>query len=177
MYRQIRLRVENLGLHIPGQIIRLDLYRLICHFHSSEYLSKLSDGLDFCPWQELRDEFQNSEIIRILLQTAVMVRFIGFGHADETRSEREALEVEVGSLLKRGNQTASEPLPLREACNKLVHARNIVLDSNDDGNPYRHFIKPRVFCYEDFQKQTGWKAELDVLLFVEVCSSLAALFA
>ena len=76
VYRQIRLRVEHLGLHIPGQIIRLDLYRLICHFHSSEYLSKLSDGLDFCPWQELRDEFQNSEIIRILLQTAVMIRLL-----------------------------------------------------------------------------------------------------
>jgi hypothetical protein len=61
----------------------------------------------------------------------------------------------------------SEPLPLREACNKIIHAKNIVLDSNGSGNPYERFIKPKIFCYEDFQQQTGWKAEIDVYPFVE----------
>jgi hypothetical protein len=75
--REIALRIEHLGLHFPGQVMRLDLYRLVCYFQTSEYLANLSDGGDFCPWQGLRDEFQESEIVRILLQTAVAVRFIG----------------------------------------------------------------------------------------------------
>jgi hypothetical protein len=78
----------------------LDLYRLVCYFQASEYLSKLSDGGDFCPWQGLRDDFQDSEIIRILLQTAVAIRFIGLGHADQQRGQKTLLEEPVGALFK-----------------------------------------------------------------------------
>ena len=68
------LRMNHIGLSLPGQVLRLDLYRLVCYFQTSEYLADLSDGGDFCPWQGLRDEFQDSEIMRILLQTAVAGR-------------------------------------------------------------------------------------------------------
>ena len=173
--RDLALRIGHLGLHLPGQVLRLDLYRLVCYFQTSEYLANLSDGGDFCPWQGLR-EFQEPEIMRIVLQTAVAVRFIGAGHADELRARREWLEDAVGKLYKTVNNAAAEPLPLREACNKIIHARNIVLDSNESGNPYTHFIKPKIFCYDDFQQKTGWKAEIDVLPFVEVCDALMTQF-
>ena len=124
------LRFFHAGMQIPGQVIRLDLYRLLCHVHTSEYLSNLSDMGDFCPWQSLRDDFEASEIVRILLQTSVMVRFIGFGHADEARSHRDALSEPVGELFKDTRRPESESLQLREACNKIIHAHNIVLDSN-----------------------------------------------
>jgi hypothetical protein len=174
--REIGLRVNHLGLSLPGQVLRLDLYRLICYFQTSKYLARLSDMGDFCPWQGLRDEFQDAEIIRILLQTAVAVRFTGFGHADPLRSHREILEESVGELCKSVNVKTSEPLVLREACNKIVHAKNIVLDSNKSGNPYEHYLKPRIFCYEDFQKRTGWKATIDLLSFVERSDALVVTF-
>jgi hypothetical protein len=171
------LRVEHLGMHVPGQNIRLDLYRLICYFHSSEYLAQITDMGDFCPWQGLRDEFQDSEIMRILLQTSIAMRFIGHGHADEKRQWKEGLEAGVGLLFRDVSRPDQEPLPLREACNKIIHGKNIVAESNGEGNPYVHFIKPRIFCYEDFRKKKGWKAEIDVLRFVEACDAIAEMFA
>ncbi len=117
--RRIGLRWNHIGLSLPGQVLRLDPYRLVCYFQTSEYLASLSDGGDFCPWQGLRDEFQDSEIARILLQTAVAVRFIGAGHADEMRAQKDWLEDSVGKLYKVG-EADSQPLPLREACNKII---------------------------------------------------------
>jgi hypothetical protein len=175
--RQLGLRLEHMGLSLPGQVLRLDLYRLVSYFHTSEYFASLSDGGDFCPWQGLRDEFQDSEIMRILLQTAVAVRFIGSGHADQMRKQKDWLEGSVGKIYKRVNEADSEPLPLREACNKIIHAKNIVLESNGSGNPYTHFIKPRIFCYDDFEQKTGWKAEIELLPFVELCDAVAQQFA
>lgn len=174
--RDIGLRINHIGLSLPGQVLRLDLYRLVCYFQTSEYLANISDGGDFCPWQGLRDEFQDSEIMRILLQTAVAVRFIGAGHADTKRAQKDWLEDSVGKLFKKVDDTAFQPLPLREACNKIIHARNIVLDSNESGNPYAHFIKPRIFCYDDFEQKTGWRAEIDLVTFVELCDAFAQQF-
>ena len=114
--------------------------------------------------------------MRILLQTAVAVRFIGAGHADNKRAQKDWLEDAVGNLFKKVDDTAFQPLPLREACNKIIHARNIVLDSNESGNPYAHFIKPRIFCYDDFEQKTGWRAEIDLLSFVQLCDALAQQF-
>src|ERR1035437_6670868 len=105
-----------------------------------------------------------------------MARFIAFGHADVERSQTEGLNEKVGDLFKQTDQLRAEALSLREACNKIIHAHNLVLDSNGSGNPYRRFIKPRILCYEDFEKQRGWRAELDVLAFVEICSQLAVSF-
>jgi hypothetical protein len=174
--RQLGLRWGHIGLSLPGQLLRLDLYRLVCYFQTSEYLANLSDGGDFCPWQGLRDEFQDSEIVRILLQTAVAVRFIGGGHADEMRAQKDWLEDSVGRLYKMVGDAASQPLPLREACNKIIHAKNIVLESNESRNPYKHFIKPTIFRFGDLRQQTGWKAEIDVFPFVELCNALALQF-
>lgn len=114
--------------------------------------------------------------MRILLQTAVAVRFIGAGHADNKRGQKDWLEDAVGKLFKQVRDTAFQPLPLREACNKIIHAKNIVLDSNESGNPYEPFIRPRIFCYDDFEQKTGWRAEIDLLSFVELCDALAQQF-
>jgi len=169
-------RVDHLGLRLPGQVLRLDLYRLICYFHSSHYLATLSDGEDFCPWQALRFEFQDQEVMRILLQTAVAVRFTGCGHADPLRVDRAWLEDPVGRLYKSVRQEQSEPLSVRESCNKIIHARYIVPDNNGRRNPCERVIKPTVFCYEDAEQQTGWKAEIDLLLFAEAADGLFQLF-
>ena len=171
------LRVNHLGLRLPGQLIRLDLYRLVCYFHTSEHLADLSDGGDFCPWQGLRYEFEASEIIRILLQTAVQVRFIGAGHADEMRARKDWMQDSVGKLYKNVSEANAEILPLRDACNKIIHAKNIVLASNGSGDPYTRFIKPTIFCFDDFEQQKGWKAEIDLHPFVVLCDALAQQFA
>lgn len=44
-------------------------------------------------------------------------------------------------------------------------------------DPYTHFIKPTIFCFDDFEQQKGLKAEIDLLPFVELCDALAQQFA
>jgi len=107
----------------------------------------------------------------------VAVRFTGFGHADQLRAQRTILEEEVGRPSKNVKVTTTEPLVLREACNKIIHAKNIVLDSNKSGNPYQQYLKPRIFCYEDFQKRIGWEATIDLLTFIERSDAVVAAFA
>ena len=80
--RKLGLRFNHIGLRFPGQVLRLDLYRLLCLLHASKPILEQWDEQDeFCPLLGLREEFENAEIIRILLQTAIAIRFIGFGHA------------------------------------------------------------------------------------------------
>lgn len=139
-------------------------------------LASLSEGEDFCPWRSLRDEFETSEIIRILLQTAVSIRVLTQNDGHDTRSADKAEREEVGVLFTTVGESLSQPLTLREACNKIIHANSIVLDTNGAENPYREFLKPRVFCFEQLTKESGWKARLDVFHFVEVASSITSLF-
>jgi hypothetical protein len=117
---EIALRVDNANIQFPGQIGRLDLYRLLCHFESSERLSQRSEGLDFCPWQSLRDDFETPEIIRILLQTAIATRFMTSGQTDPIRAFAKAANAEVGILFRKTAASLSKPLIMREACNKSV---------------------------------------------------------
>jgi hypothetical protein len=155
----------------------MDLYRLLCYFHSSEYLAGLSEWDDFCPWQSMREEFQDSEIIRILLQTAVAIRFIGSGQAVRDRVDLACInEPVVGRFFKDVTNPVASPLTLRDACNQLIHAKNITADSNGSGNPYQRFLKPMIICFEDFEQERGWKAEIDLLPFIQQCDALALEF-
>jgi hypothetical protein len=174
---EARLRVDNSSLRFPGQRLRLDLYRLISYFHASEVLSAMSDGDEFCPWQSLRDDFETQEIIRILFQTAVSVRFVTQGEAEDERPASKADQEIVGALFRETGHSQSIDLTLREACHKIVDAKSIVLDNNGHADPYRQYLKPRIFCYGEFSRESGWKAEINVALFVEAASSIAELYA
>jgi hypothetical protein len=59
-----------------------------------------------------------------------------------------------------------------EACNKIIHAKNIVLDSNGAISADDRFIKPTIFCYDDFMQEKSWKAVINLLPFVEHCDML-----
>jgi hypothetical protein len=70
----------------------------------------------------------------------------------------------------------SFPLTLRDACNKIIQAEGIVFDTNGDADPYREFLRPRVLCFEQLAAKCGWKAEINIVQFVEAASSIASLF-
>jgi hypothetical protein len=166
----------NVGTRLSGQLLRLDLYRLISYFQASEMLAVLSNGEEFCPWQSLRDEFETPEILRILLQTAISIRFLAQSDRDDTRSEDKSEREEVGVLFKAVGKSESFSLTLRDACNKIIQAEGMVLDTNGDADPYREFLKPRVLCFEQLAAKSGWKAEINIIQFVEASSSIASLF-
>ena len=173
---EINFPANDGNTRLSGQLLRLDLYRLISYFQASEMLTVLSTGEEFCPWQALRDEFEGPEIIRILLQTAVSIRFIARVNGDDdTRFEDRAEREEVGIFFKAVGKSETFPLTLRDACDKIIQAESIVLDSTGNADPYREFLKPRVLCFEQLAATSGWKAEVNIVQFVEVASSIASL--
>ncbi len=165
----LSLRRHHLGINFSVDWLRLELYRLVCYLHGSEFLTGLSDGLDLSPFHAMRDEFQNTEVPRILLQVAVVVRYIGAGHADPSRAHRDLLDSTVGLLVPNLSKSDQRPLSLREACNKIIHAKNVSLDWYEK-DPIVSYVKPTVVTlYDDWEKKQGWKADLQVLPFVEAC--------
>ncbi len=176
--RKLGLRFNHIGLRFPGQVLRLDLYRLLCLLHASKPILEQWDEQDeFCPLLGLREEFENAEIIRILLQTAIAIRFIGFGHADTLRANVDALNEPVGDLYENRSAATPIPLPLREACNKIIHGKNIIPASNDGGHLYERHLSPTIItCFNDFDQQTGWKAEIDLHRFIKACDAVLQVF-
>ncbi len=171
--RALLLRIENAKIDFPEQSVRLELYRLACHFLSSKALRDLSDGSDWCPYQPLRDEFQRSEIMRILLYVAISGRHLG----DKLRDlgNLEFMEkVSVGVLIESLAAPKAKALNLRECCNKIIHAKQVVLSERLSGNPYRAYLRPAITLYSDDVRKVGWKAQIDVEKFVAEFSRLAS---
>jgi hypothetical protein len=171
--RALKLRLENAKLDFPEQTVRLELYRLACHFFASKALRDLSDGTDWCPYQPLRDEFQRAEIMRILLYVAISGRILG----DKLRDQGNLTFMEkrhVGDLIDDLSTPNKRPLNLRECCNKIIHAKQVVLAERLSQDPYRAYLSPVVTLYSDETRESGWKAVIEVDKFVAGFSHLAA---
>lgn len=175
--QEIARRIANANLSFPGQVVRLDLYRLLCSFLASKQLSELSDGSDWCPYQPLRDEFEISEIIRILVSSAVAIRGAAQGNFDEHRAAPEFLEQSVvGTLVRNLVTPTEESLNLREACNKIIHARHTEVVRVGDGDPYTDYLRATVILHSEFDGMTGWRASLDILRYAAAGSQIAEQF-
>jgi hypothetical protein len=170
--RALQLRLENAKVEFPEQTVRLELYRLACHFFASKKLRDLSDGTDWCPYQPLRSEFQRAEIIRILLYVAISGRLLGDKLRDWDNPEYMEKQY-VGGLVADLTSGKNAPLNLRECCNKIIHAKQIVLSERLSRDPYRAYLRPTITLYSDDARKSGWKAQIDVEKFVAEFSRLA----
>jgi hypothetical protein len=65
--------------------------------------------------------------------------------------------------------TKEEPLTLREACNKIIHASRIRFDVDDARRPTK--LNPVLYVYGEKYGQE-WKARLDLLAFAELVASV-----
>jgi hypothetical protein len=112
--------------NLDGGPFALDLYRLLCMMLADKQIAALVDQLAYTtpPVQELQDRYRSSEIIRILISSAVTLRILFDQHprAFDTLPHKPC-----GKLWPRWpeQKRTSELLTLREACNKIIHARNI----------------------------------------------------
>lgn len=104
-------------------------------------------------------QFEDDEITRILMSSAITARVVD----DREGGDLSSLAGPVG-LLAEPHDAATVPLSLREACNKIIHAKKIRFDveNTEEMQPY---IKPTIYLYGARSNGGQWKATVDVIAF------------
>lgn len=147
--------------------IRLDVYRLACQFEGSRPFSQSLEGLTAEMKQPLKDlerEFFCDEASRILLQSATILRML----ADESEADADEKNPFFCGTLQMGAE--KEKLSLREASNKIIHARKINFDQLSNEALEGHF-GPFVYLY-GIRGRTAWKATLNIRQYLAYAGRL-----
>jgi hypothetical protein len=159
--------------HFPRtEVALLELHRLMAIFLASKAFAALrtldpGEGQD--PIYKLQ-ECEEDEITRILLMLAITARVID----DREGRVYDLVGSSCGKLIRNTAAPREEELSLREACNKIIHAKKIRLDVEEDerGQPY---LGPYIYVYGE-QGGAEWKAAMDIIAFAKEYASIVSLF-
>jgi hypothetical protein len=146
--------------------LTLDLYRLLCMALGDKQIGPLAT--EHSPIQRLQG-YRKGEVLRILTSWAVALRILLDQHPKLFKSSTKA---NCGTLWSKWSKprTIAEPLMLREACNKIIHATKI---HDDLVIPYRRYnpdeaesyIRPFLYLYGT-KDGKDWRAKLSMVDFV-----------
>lgn len=175
VFKNVEIKHEvPLRFFFDQRSFRLDLYRLITCFYSSITFAEYGEDYDYDRVRELQQEYEESEIVRLLVNIAVMARIVD----DRNEPFPEQFRIQCGKLIvDLSEPTKLEPLSLREACNKIIHAKEFNWDieqlKNEDDLPYptTRYLAPRIYLY-GAHGTNNWKAILEVSKFVRLSASL-----
>jgi hypothetical protein len=152
----------------PGPFA-LDLHRLLCLVLADRQVATIALESRSIAW--LQGEFLRTEVRRILISSAAALR-IWFDLRGGTKAF-EHMPTDCGKLFPEWPQhkRKSEVLTLREACNKIIHAKEINYDSvipDRLRNPDLEgvYLKPFIYLYGTKDKK-GWRAKLSIVDFVK----------
>lgn len=149
--------------HFPRtETALLELYRLVAIFLASKNFATLRTtplGVGHDPVYELQER-EEEEITRILLVLAITARVID----DREGGVCELVRTNCGKLQKNASMQ-TEDLTLRDACNKIIHAKKVRLDLEED-ELGRSYLNPYIYIYGE-QGGVEWRATIDVILFAK----------
>jgi hypothetical protein len=119
------------GHQFDGGPFALDLYRLLGMVLSDKQIASLGDETSYLmqPIWLLQERFRKAELLRILVSSAVALRIL----FDQKRDPREQRFETVsrkpcGFLWPNLPKRQREVLTIREACNKIIHATDVIED-------------------------------------------------
>jgi hypothetical protein len=156
------------GLHFDAGPLGLDLYRLLSMYLPDEGVMSLA--LDSDNIREIHDSHMGAEVLRILISSAVALR-IAFDQYSGSVIAPKMKKRTCGLLWPNWPKRKDEPLTIRDACNKIIHATKIQRDiANPD--PYGNhdnpdaYVLPSIYLYG---KKNGrdWRAQLSIVDFVK----------
>ena len=156
------------GFFFDEQTFRLDLYRLLCCFYSSADFARLRGRLATIRIADIGGDFEEFEITRLLVNIAATVRIVQDRDKDYFRKVKTRCGYFIPDVARPRKR---EPLSLREACNKIIHARKFNFDVRPipvrDGEYVgpQNALRPFMHLYGE-QNSVTWKAALDIVAFV-----------
>lgn len=147
-----------------------ELYRLGTLVAADDKLMKAGPGNRTAALQYLRNRFLEEEIIHLLVSTATASRI----HAEHMSGPRSDAD-EISYTQLKGNCGQLWPdiaksdlidLTLREACNKIVHALEITIETEGaiESTPIKHVVNLRGKL-----GSREWRCELNLYAYIELC--------
>jgi hypothetical protein len=149
----------------------LDLYRLFGIIFGDRQLAKMET--EWTVIRLLRGDYVDSELIRILTSTAIVLRILFDQHEQELRGVSQRLCGELYADWPKTQQ--AEDLTLREACNKIVHATKVDHDEVDPDPGYNPdqigvYLRPYIDLFGE-KNGRDWKAKLSIIEFATFATS------
>lgn len=158
----------NEGLGISGEFLDHQLYLLGCMVHASAAFGKLGKH----PLNDLRQQFQETEIGRLLLTVAVVVRNAMDQNPSRAEYWLQGVDDNVGALKLLNSKKKTETvLAFRDACNKLIHCLSINFDYKAKKPRRGMALTPLVHLY-GMKGTQEWRATIDINRFIGVASQL-----
>jgi hypothetical protein len=148
------------GPEVNEETFRLELFKLLSYVVGDRSVMELSQANPECVFQDLRREFFDNEVTGLLISTAVKGRLYD-EYYDYIFKEMGG---ECGQLIFESGQRM--PLSIREACNKILHARYHHWSTERSSNSVDYFVS----LYGSHQGQK-WQAELDIRKYVHYCAT------
>ena len=146
--------------------LRRDLYFVMSLLLADKKLVQVSDVVS---WTR---DFHEAEVRRLMLWVAVALR----GLLDLLKKKEEELfrEKYCGEYWPDFPEGIEEPLGFRQACNSVIHAREILLylvpEQETEGMPKRVYID-RITVRGQYRKKTT-RAQLDIIKFAQTADTL-----
>jgi hypothetical protein len=154
---------------IDDSACREKLYILLAIFLASRHVGDLceraADGNGGI-FRQILDEHEMSLATRLLIECAVLIRMKDDAFLEQHGMSAETHKDIVGTLSTGADLSECAELNLREACNKIVHAKRMNFDFEQDPGWESRYLVPTVHLYGE-HRSLEWKAELDVIQFVE----------
>lgn len=143
-----------------------DLYRFVSMVAADRDLMRSATGRDD-PLLALRAQFLQDEFVHLLVGTAVPNR-IQLEHMRDLRADPSELDFRTpehvcGILRPDMLREREVPLTFREACNKIVHAMHIVVETAGDPDFY---FSSNVVVLRGEWRDEAWIAHLRILDYV-----------
>jgi len=170
---------DTLGhLKLGSDDVLQNLYRIFTHFYGSARLTELASLDTGARFQNLRERYEELEIQRLLLTVAIRIRILDDAYREKWNDSTADWTVDVGEFFEDSTTEASVPLSLREACNKIIHARwlNFIRTEEDPKGGHIFPLVPTVAIYGTRPRSTTiWKAKLQIDGFVDSAAAVTEL--
>jgi len=152
------------GYPIAAEALDLEVYVLAAVFAGSAALAGLEARHRGLRW--VRGTFERPEASRRLISLAVMVR-------SQLDVLSRSCDMTVGTYVRDvRDQSEQEPLTLREACNKIIHAESVELSPGKWEHSESPALSTAIVLEGTFQR-CEWRADLDVVAFLDAaCTEL-----
>lgn len=121
--------------------IKLDVYRLVCMFHANKEIARRSDPTHEYPDAAARLErtFFPREMSRLLLSIAIGLRTLDDQMNQLPDDAPELIKyVAARNRANRYHCMMFDNMPLREVCNKIVHANVVEPHTKEGAEPHEY---------------------------------------
>ena len=160
---------SNIG-HRPNlSTLRAELHYLLATFLASNEIARTA-AEEFEAHRLFFDfrEMEADAITKLLLSIAVTLRVLD----DREDGTLEMMSLYCGLLVKDLSDPpgTTQGLSLREACNKIIHAKTVEFDRDETPGAHPH-LKAFVYLAGQDQRRRQWTANVNVVHFVRECMS------